>query len=184
MKTTLFILLLACPLISYAEPPALSFPDTAAAIEQSLQAPAKPIKFRTFNPDPKMRGVEEIVPDPPKVGAKILFDYDAATIKPDSYPLLKEYAIALKNGLADAIIVIAGHADSDGADAYNLDLSQRRAEAVKAFLISSYDLPNQPQQRLRIEAHGERQPIASNETEMGKALNRRVEFVRMGTWGE
>ncbi|OUD14480.1 hypothetical protein TPSD3_09265 [Thioflexithrix psekupsensis] len=179
-----FILTLFFPLGSYAETPALNFPSNAIDIEQALQAPPKSIIFRGFNPNPTMRGVEEIVNDPPKVGAKILFDYDSATIKPDSYPLLKEYATALQNGLADAIITIAGHADSDGEADYNLDLSRRRAESVKTFLINNHSLPNQAPQRLRVEAHGEQQPIDTNETEEGKARNRRVEFIRIGTWNK
>ena len=70
-------------------------------------------------------------------------------------------------------IDIIGHADSDGADAYNLDLSQRRASNVARYLIGQGVMP----ERMYVEGRGESQPIASNATAAGKAQNRRVEIL-------
>lgn len=120
---------------------------------------------------------EEILADAPKVGALVLFDFDSATIKDDSLALLEEFGKAFQNDLLkDAVFVIAGHTDSKGADAYNLKLSHRRAEAVKQALVSQYQIE---EHRLIIKAYGEEKPFASNDTEEGRAQNRRVEFIRV-----
>jgi hypothetical protein len=100
----------------------------------------------------------------------ITFAFDSAEIRPDSMPILA----ALYDGLrADAArtIVIEGHTSSEGADDYNLRLSTRRAEAVVGELASR----GIPRERLRAAGIGERRPIASNNDESGRSLNRRVE---------
>lgn len=120
---------------------------------------------------------EEILAAAPKVGALVLFDFDSATIKDDSLALLEEFGKAFQNDLLkDAVFVIAGHTDSKGTDAYNLKLSRRRAEAVKEFLVSHYQIE---ENRLFIKAYGEEKPFASNDTNEGRAQNRRVEFMRV-----
>jgi len=101
----------------------------------------------------------------------ILFDTDKAIIKPESQRLLDELAVIL-GSCAGSAFEIAGHTDSDASDAYNLDLSQRRVEAVlRALTARGVDTTNYIAQ-----GYGESQPIASNATEAGKAKNRRVEF--------
>jgi len=145
--------------VVWAENPPLQFPTTEADIVKVLTPP-------------KTRGLGSVVV---KAGAPIHFAYDSAAILPDSYALLHEYANALKGDLADAIIEIAGHADSQGDELYNLALSKRRAQAVKDFLVNAYQVPAR---QLLIKAYGESKPIESNETERGRQLNRRVEFVR------
>ena len=72
-----------------------------------------------------------------------------------------------------SVIDIIGHADSSGADAYNLDLSRRRASSVAGYLVSRGVLAD----RLFVDGRGESQPIASNDTPAGKAQNRRVEIL-------
>lgn len=119
---------------------------------------------------------EEVLAEAPKAGALILFDYNSATIKEESKPLLRTYGKVLQGDLADAVLVIAGHTDSIGSDAYNLALSRRRAEAVKEFLISEYQIADL---RLMIKPYGENKPIAPNETSEGRSKNRRVEFIRI-----
>lgn len=69
-------------------------------------------------------------------------------------------------------ILIEGHCDSDGSDAYNLDLSERRANSVQRFLLAHGVEPS----RLRAQGFGRSRPIADNSTLEGRALNRRVEF--------
>jgi outer membrane protein OmpA-like peptidoglycan-associated protein len=154
----------------------LSFPSTEAEIVNALTPKLKPTLKRKGLGPPK--GFDDIKSDTLKVGALIHFDFDSAAIKKKSYPLLREYAKALKGGLADAIIEIAGHTDSRGSKQYNKDLSKRRAQAVKDFLILGYEIAAN---RLNIKGHGETRPIEPNTTEVGRAKNRRVEFIRVGT---
>ncbi len=106
----------------------------------------------------------------------ILFDVDSDRIRPESTPTLKEIAEMLREH-PDLRISIEGHTDSDGDDAYNLDLSKRRAAAVREFLIQDYDLDGS---RLESEGFGESKPAVPNDTPEGKQQNRRVELVRMG----
>ncbi|MBA2688168.1 MAG: OmpA family protein, partial [Gemmatimonadaceae bacterium] len=83
---------------------------------------------------------------------------------------LDQLAVSLQK-YPDSDILIVGHADSDGADAYNLDLSQRRANAALAYLQGR----GVPSTRVHATGRGEMEPIASNDTEAGKQRNRRVE---------
>lgn len=119
---------------------------------------------------------------PPKVIFKqkrirlygIHFDYDSARIQPRSEPVIKEIADIMNQDKSIRFIV-EGHTDSDGGAAYNLKLSQRRAESVIADLVHRYHIAAA---RLRAKGYGLARPVASNATEAGKALNRRVELVR------
>ncbi len=128
------------------------------------------------------RGLATIVEDDkalenaPKTAALVLFDFNSASITEDSIPLLREYGKALQKQLADAVLVIGGHTDSKGSAAYNLSLSKQRAESVKEFLVSEFDIE---ESRLKVKAYGEVKPIESNETDDGRAKNRRVEFIRI-----
>jgi OOP family OmpA-OmpF porin len=99
------------------------------------------------------------------------FDFDKATIRADAVPVLNEAAQILKEEGTVGVIV-AGHTDSRGTEEYNMGLSQRRADAVKAYLVEAGVAAS----RLRTEAFGESQPVASNDTEEGRAQNRRVEL--------
>jgi outer membrane protein OmpA-like peptidoglycan-associated protein len=171
---TLITLLLAGINLAYAETPLL-FPTTADEIVNALTPkPTYQRDRKGFNRDDK--GVKAIRADDPKVGALILFDFDSAEIKSESHPLLREFAKALQSGLADAQILIAGHTDEIGKEAYNLILSEQRAQSVKAFLVSAYGIADT---RLTIKAYGESEPIETNATELGRKKNRRVEFIRM-----
>jgi outer membrane protein OmpA-like peptidoglycan-associated protein len=150
----------------------LQFATTEAQFVQALQQ--KPTNQRQRKG--RNKGVRGIEKDDPKVGALIQFDFDSAVIKLESYSLLREFAKALQGAaLSDATIKIVGHTDSIGTESYNFWLSKRRAEAVKNFLVSAYGIDKR---RLMTTGYGEYQPIASNGTEAGQALNRRVEFVR------
>ncbi len=105
----------------------------------------------------------------------IFFDFDKYDLKPESYPELdRVYKILAEN--PQYILHIEGHTDSIGTDEYNLKLSQRRAESVRNYLIKK----GLAKDRIVIFGYGFSMPLASNETEEGRALNRRVEiwFVR------
>ena len=97
-------------------------------------------------------------------------------VKPDSKPTLDEIAKLLQSK-PDLKLKIVGHTDNKGTAEYNLDLSTRRAANVVAALTGSYAIaPDQ----LASEGAGLTQPIASNDTEEGRAKNRRVELVVQG----
>lgn len=105
----------------------------------------------------------------------IYFDVNKDVVKPESYGTLKEIA-AILNEVPDVKVKILGHTDSDGQDAANLDLSKRRAASVKAELAKNFGVKAD---RLETDGLGESQPVAPNDTPVNKALNRRVEFVKM-----
>jgi len=96
-------------------------------------------------------------------------------IRGESYGTLKEIATVLKEN-ATVRVRIVGHTDADGDDAANLDLSQRRAAAVKAVLTSEFGIDAA---RMETDGRGETEPAAGNDTPAGKAANRRVEFVKL-----
>ncbi len=174
----------------------LTFPTTEEEIIEALSvAPETSVKGRgglksskslegqsqLFNQG-TTRGLGGIVEDDkaleeaPKVGALILFDYNSAKIKAESLPLLRMYGKVLQDDLEEAVMVIAGHTDSIGSEKYNLKLSQQRAESVKKFLLTDYQIT---ERRLIIKPYGEGKPIETNTTADGRAKNRRVEFIRI-----
>lgn len=104
----------------------------------------------------------------------ILFDINSDKIKPESYGVLKDISTVLTEN-ADVKVTIVGHTDSDGKDADNLDLSKRRAEAVKKLLVSEFKINDD---RLQTDGKGESQPVDKNNTPEAKANNRRVEFIK------
>ena len=99
------------------------------------------------------------------------FDFDKSNVKPEYYDLLKNIKEFVEQNNYE--ITIVGHTDSIGSNAYNFKLSRRRAESVKAKLLE-FGLTED--RIIGIEAMGEEQPIATNETKEGRAQNRRVEF--------
>ena len=103
----------------------------------------------------------------------IEFEFGKATIKPESYPLLDEVAATLTNH-PGVEVEIQGHTDDIGTDQYNLELSQKRAESVRQYLIDVHML--EPVRLIPI-GYGESKPVADNSTEEGRAKNRRVDFV-------
>lgn len=105
----------------------------------------------------------------------ILFDVNSDKIKPTSYGVLKEIAGVLTEN-SGVKVKIVGHTDNDGEEAANLDLSKRRAEAVKAALSSEFGIEAA---RMQTGGMGETKPVADNAKPEGKAQNRRVEFIKL-----
>lgn len=105
----------------------------------------------------------------------IYFDVNKDVVKPESYGTLKEIAAVLQEN-PDIRVKIVGHTDSDGADASNLDLSKRRGASVKNELVKTFGIDAS---RLESDGMGETQPVAQNDTPANKALNRRVEFIKL-----
>lgn len=104
----------------------------------------------------------------------IYFDFNKDTLKPESAPVLKEIADAMSHN-PDWKLTVEGHTDNIGGDPYNLDLSKRRAAAVKQALVSQYNIAGD---RLLTNGFGASRPVAPNDTLEGRARNRRVELVR------
>jgi outer membrane protein OmpA-like peptidoglycan-associated protein len=105
----------------------------------------------------------------------IYFDRDKSDIKPSSHATLKVVGELLEK-YPDMAFRIEGHTDSRGEPGYNMQLSEKRAKAVKDYLIESFSVATN---RLQTIGHGEEKPLNSNSSEAELALNRRVEIVRM-----
>ena len=105
----------------------------------------------------------------------IYFDVNSDKVKPESAGTLKDIAAVL-NEVPDVKVQIVGHTDADVDDAKNLDLSKRRAASVKAELAKNFGVNAD---RLVTDGMGETKPVAPNDTPVNKALNRRVEFVKL-----
>jgi len=128
-------------------------------------------KSLTFGPDQLREALEQ---DGKVLLYGILFDLDKASLKQESDKQLQHIVTLLANN-PDLRLEIQGHTDNQGAPEYNMNLSQRRAESVNAYLALFGIDPS----RLTAKGYGETQPVASNDTEDGRAKNRRVELVKI-----
>jgi OOP family OmpA-OmpF porin len=108
------------------------------------------------------------------VRLEVYFDTNSDQIKPESYPDLDRVVEFMTRTVPSASGVVEGHTDSVGDDAYNLKLSQRRADAVRKYLVDK----GVPSSRLEARGFGEAQPVADNKTADGRAQNRRVVLTR------
>lgn len=105
----------------------------------------------------------------------ILFDVNSATIKPESFGVLKDIAAVLTEN-ATVKVKIIGHTDADGEDGSNLVLSKKRSESVREALFRDFGIDKN---RLESDGKGEGEPVSPNTSVEGKANNRRVEFVKL-----
>ena len=103
---------------------------------------------------------------------QILFRHNSAHIRRESEPLLEKLFDLATHQCPQAYLIIVGHTDNRGSARYNRELSQRRAEAVRQWLIRK----GIPEHRLQAVGRGEEAPIASNRTKAGRAKNRRIEI--------
>lgn len=108
--------------------------------------------------------------------ADTLFDFDKSVVKTEGQAVLDKVASQIK-GIKLEIIIVVGNTDSIGTDAYNLALGQRRAQAVKAYLVSKGVVTD----KIYTESKGKSNPVASNSTAEGRAKNRRVDLEVVGT---
>ncbi len=106
----------------------------------------------------------------------IYFDFNKATIKSESHAALQDAARIMQDN-PTIRVEIQGHTDSKGSDEYNQNLSERRAQSVVTYIVQNFAISAS---RLVGKGYGESNPIASNATEEGRALNRRVEFFILG----
>ena len=100
----------------------------------------------------------------------LMFDFDSDVLRTESKKNLDNLASSL-NSFGDSKLMLVGHTDDKGADAYNLDLSRRRSASVAAYLESR----GVSASRVQLAGRGETEPIAPNDTEAGRQMNRRVE---------
>lgn len=122
----------------------------------------------------------EVTAQAVRLDQPIHFGFDAASIEPDSTPVLEQIVAALQLNPDITGVEIQGHTDDKGEAIYNLDLSQRRAEAVRTWLVEAGVAPA----RLTARGYGAEVPVAPNTTEAGRKANRRVQLVivaRAGT---
>ncbi len=110
----------------------------------------------------------------PLVLQGITFEFDSDKLTREALPVLNDVLISLLY-YPEVEVEIQGHTDSQGEDEYNLDLSRRRAETVKNYLAAN----GVDETRLTTSGWGETRPIASNDTEEGRAQNRRIEFIKI-----
>jgi len=111
------------------------------------------------------------------IPAAKLFGFDKAEVTASGQEALEAWRRTVQNELSDAFAaVIIGHTDSTGPADYNMGLSKRRAKAVNDYLVAT----GTPADKLRIIGKGEKEPLVSNDTKEGQALNRRVEIIIIG----
>jgi outer membrane protein OmpA-like peptidoglycan-associated protein len=129
------------------------------------------IKITTAAPDTR----NKLLTEGKLVTYGIYFDVNSDKLKPESSGTLNDIAKVLQEN-PDVKVKIVGHTDSDGDDKSNLDLSKRRAASVKNALVNDYQINAD---RLETDGKGETEPVAPNDNSTNKALNRRVEFIKL-----
>ena len=151
--------------------------DKDGILDAVDQCPAEP---ETFNGFEDTDGCPDVLPTRVKLTQtkieileKVFFETNKAVIKPVSYAVLNEVADVVKAVKRIKHLEVQGHTDNQGAAKYNADLSQRRAEAVRVYLMSRGVEPA----RLSAKGFGEQKPIQGNDTPAGRATNRRVDFL-------
>jgi len=138
--------------------------------------PKNPTLFRGFRFAEGGKSMREQLDETGKIVTHgILFDVDSYKIKGESFKTLKEIGQLLQDD-PELRLSIEGHTDSDGSDDHNATLSQNRANSVRDYLISTYNIEGS---RLEAKGWGESKPIDTNDTPEGKANNRRVELVKL-----
>lgn len=129
--------------------------------------------LRITDAAPDMRS--KLITEGKLVSYGIYFDVNKDVVKPESYGTIKEIAKVLTDN-PNVKIKIVGHTDSDGDDKSNLDLSKRRSASVKNVLVKEFSIDAS---RIETDGKGEGEPMAKNDSVVNKALNRRVEFIKL-----
>ncbi len=129
--------------------------------------------LRITDAAPDMRS--KLITEGKLVSYGIYFDVNKDVVKSESYGTIKEVAKVLTDN-PTVKIKIVGHTDSDGDDKSNLDLSKRRSAAVKNVLVKEFSIDAA---RIETDGKGEGEPVAKNDSVVNKALNRRVEFIKL-----
>lgn len=133
------------------------------------------VRIASAETDARSLLIKQLMEEGKAVTNDILFDVNSDKIKKESFSIINQFGEALQTN-ASLKIKIVGHTDSDGADATNLNLSQKRAAAVKNYITENYAVAGS---RIQTDGKGEAQPVAANSSADGKAKNRRVEFIKL-----
>ena len=177
MRTTKNCVLAACIGILAAssqscKPKQVVLQPAAEVVERDT--PAERVVSETPKEQPREAPttVEPVATTPPNYDFRnIQFEYDSHVLKTDSYAILDHISREIRKDNR-AKFVIDGHASIEGSAEYNMELSIDRANAVKLYLVNS----GVPATNLTVKGYGATRPTASNDTEAGRALNRRVEI--------
>ena len=153
-------------------------PECAGAAKPAPAAPAKPAEpAKPATPAPAAKPAEPAKPAPSSVRQSVviqadaLFDFDKSVVRPDGKKSIDE-ALAKIKGVDLEMVIATGHTDSIGTEKYNQRLSERRAAAVKEYLVSK----GIPASKITTIGKGESQPVATNKTAEGRQKNRRVDI--------
>ena len=152
-------------------------PECAGPKAPEPPKPAEPAKPAPPAPVPPPKPAEPAKPAPQSVRQSVviqadaLFDFDKSVLRPDGKKSIDEAVDKLK-GVDVEQIIATGHTDSIGTEQYNQKLSERRAEAVKQYLVSK----GVPASKVTTIGKGESQPVATNKTKEGRQKNRRVDI--------
>jgi OOP family OmpA-OmpF porin len=179
-KTHLAYVLAGAPVVaSGASTSMMAVPMMAAPVVNAPVVVA-PVVARPVTPPrvatPPVAAQPAVTVEKVTFAADAFFDTNKAVLKPEAKAKLDDLASKIK-AITLEVIIAVGHTDSDASDAYNQKLSVKRAEAVKAYLVSKGIEAN----RVYTEGKGEKQPVADNKTKEGKAKNRRTEIEVVGT---
>ena len=138
--------------------------------------PAPPAQIAAASEPVAVAPAPTPAPAPPQklVLEGVNFDFDKATLRQEDIAAINRDVTSLDTW-GNANIEVAGHTDSRGSDAYNMKLSQQRAEAVRNYLVSKGIAAD----RLSAKGYGESQPVAGNATDEDRFKNRRVELIRI-----
>ena len=146
-------------------------PIPAPAPRAEAPPPAEPPPPPLAQQEP----VKEPISEKVTLDTDTFFDFDKAVLKEEGRARLNELATRL-SGMTVEVIVAVGHTDSTGPESYNQKLSERRAQAVKDYLLTR----SLPADKIYVEGKGETQPLTSNANKQGRAENRRVEVEVVG----
>lgn len=177
MKVTLTKFVIFCSLVITAgctTDRSLSDAQGTAASRQADRQGAYDENAKTYGYNSGTRVDGQISGGPGSSGGErvVYFDFDSATIRPDSRPVIEANARYLMEH-ANAAVILEGHTDERGTREYNIGLGERRAEAVRRLMIAYGVTPRQ----LRTLSYGEERPAMAGQTEDSYSQNRRVEIV-------
>lgn len=141
-------------------------------LDKPCPVPAEPVAAAPEPVPPPAYVAPAAAPAPTPRLAGVNFDFDKSIVREADFANLDQDAATLKEW-GDVKVEVAGHTDSIGSDSYNIKLSERRAEAVRTYLVGKGIAAD----RLSAKGYGESQPIADNATAEGRFKNRRVELV-------
>jgi OOP family OmpA-OmpF porin len=155
---------------------ALTAKPEPVAVVAPAPVPVAPASATANVQPPPLPNVIPVPPSKVKLTSEALFDFDKAVIKPEGKKHIDSLVEQIQSIHMEVVIAV-GYTDAVGSESYNKGLSIRRAEAVKAYLVSKGIGSN----RIYTEGRGKAMPVASNSNAKGRALNRRVEIEVVGT---